>query len=577
MRSLLHRAPQLLGYLPAVVLALAFWWVFGSTFLEHWSAGTNPLRYHDDARIQVFPFYRYFEPEAWKNDYLGDYALSLIPIGHRLLMMTLGTFVPADVIGVYLGYATYILTLVIVAYAARRLVGSWAGWVSAAIMVSSSLLMERVVSGLPRAFAFPVMALALLWTIEGRTQRLAVLVVVAAAFYPVVGVACGVILAVLLLGLPEADRGDASHWSLKKRAVVLALTAAVSMVALVPTMMATAPYGPRVKNTEFATYPEAGDQGTHGTEDRPPYPALLEEVQPMMMRTIIGEGRPISAAVRDSARRWDKILVDATLILTVLGLAVAARRSGRDDIRRLAAFAAGAALAHVVARLGAPYFYAPSRYLLYALVPGLAVAIPAGLHALATGPSGHVARPWLHHALAAGLALAVLLALGGQGSTTRGLTIHVNDDDAKLYRTIGELPPDVLIAGWPDDPMSNVPYVSRRRALMTGEMHLGYHVGYLLEIRRRLQLFMDAYFASSTEPIFKLRDELGVTHLFVELKHLQGSTPGYMPPIGAYARGVADANRNAGFELLRQLDRATVARNQRFVLIDISKLTATPP
>ncbi len=575
MVRLLARGAALLPYVPSALLVLLFAWVFGPSFLEHLHKGLDPLWFHDDARIQVFPFYRYLEPEAWTNDYVGDYALSLIPIGHRVLMMIAGRFVPAHVVGAYLGYATFFVTLIVVAYTARRLTHRWAGWIAAATMVSSSLLMERVISGLPRAFAFPVMALALLWTIEGRVTRLAVVVVVGAAFYPVVGVASGLVLAVLLLGLPAADRGEAATWSTRKRLAVLTLTVMGSVAMLAPTMIATKQYGPRVKNSEFATYPEAGDQGTHGSEDRPPYPALLEEIQPMTMRTLVGEGNPIWRAFREPAREWDKVLVDGTLVLALLGLVLAARR--RDDMRRVLAFAVGAALAHVVARVGAPYFYAPSRYLLYALVPALAVLVPAGLDAIAHGPTGRVARPWLHRLLGTALALIPLLALGGQGSTSRGLTFHINDDVAPLYQKIAELPPTTMLAGWPDDPMSNVPYVSRRRALMTGELHLGYHVGYLLEIRRRLELFMDAYFASSTAPIFRLRDELGVTHIFLDPKHLQGdSAPGYMPPIGAYVRKVADANRPAGFVLLKQLEQATVARNERFVVIDIAKLTPTP-
>ena len=131
----------------------------------------------------------------------------------------------------------------------------------------------------------------------------------------------------------------------------------------------------------------------------------------------------------------------------------------------------------------------------------------------------------------------------------------------RIYKFISQLPERAMIAGWPDDPMSNVPYVGHRRALMTGEMHLAYHKGYLDEVRRRITDFFEAYYASSTGPIFALRDKYGVTHMFLELKHFQGPAPGYMPPLGARAKAFADANRSRGFELMRQLDRATVAKS----------------
>lgn len=572
----LARLPRVARVLPTIAWTALFLALFGPAALQHYTFGTTQLRFHDDARIQVFPFHRYLEPEAWTGDYVGDYALALIPIGHRGLMALGSHFVHADRLAIYIGYAAFVLTLLIVAWTARRLAHRGAGFVAAAIMVSSSLLMERVVSGLPRAFAFPVMALALLWTVEGRVKRLAVLVVVGASLYPVVGVATGVVLSVLLLGLPAADRGEAETWSLRRRLALLAVTALLSAVMLAPTILATRPYGGRVTTADIPTFPEAGTQGTHGNEDRPPYPALLAELQPMGRRTLIGEGDPLWTSLRRQLYPWEEVIADAAMVLGLLGLLLAARQ--RVELRRVLAFAVGAALAHVLARAAAPYFYAPSRYLLYAWVPGLAVLLPVGFDALARGTTQAVARPWLHRGLGLLLGAALLCTLGGRGSDTRGLTINVKDEDAPLYRAIAALPPTTLVAGWPDDPMSNVPLLSRRRALMTGELHLGYHKLYLLEVRRRLRLFMDAYFASDTGPIFALRDQLGVTHLWLDPRHLRGpSAPGYMPPLGAYAKEVADRNRPRGFELLRQLERAKVAENARFVIIDLARLEPHAP
>ncbi len=572
----LARLPRVTRVLPTLAWTALFLVLFGPSFLQHYSFGTTHLRFHDDARIQVFPFHRYLEPEAWTPDYVGDYALALIPVGHRALMALGSRFVHADRLAIYLGYAAFLVTLLIVAWTARRLAHRGAGFMAAAIMVSSSLLMERVVSGLPRAFAFPVMALALLWTVEGRVTRLAVLVVVGAALYPVVGVATGVVLTVLLLALPAADRGQAETWSLGRRLALLVVTAVLSVGVLLPTILATRPYGERVTTSEIPDFPEAGAQGTHGSEDRPPYPALLAELQPMGRRTLIGEGDPVWTELRRGLFPWEEVVADTAMVLALLGLLWAARQ--RVELRRVLAFAVGAALAHALARAAAPYFYAPSRYLLYAWVPGLAVLVPVGFDALMRGTTQAVARPWLHRGLGLLLGAVLLCSIGGRGSTTRGLTINVKDEDAALYRVIAALPPSTVVAGWPDDPMSNVPLISRRRALMTGELHLGYHKGYLLEVRRRLRLFIDAYFASDTGPIFALRDQLGVTHLWVELKHLRGpSAPGYMPPLGAYAKEVADRNRPRGFELLRQLDRAQIAENARFVIIDLAKLEPHAP
>ena len=43
----------------------------------------------------------------------------------------------------------------------------------------------------------------------------------------------------------------------------------------------------------------------------------------------------------------------------------------------------------------------------------------------------------------------------------------------------------------------SVPYVSRRRALVTGETYQAFHDRYTLEMRRRTNAVIDAYFATA--------------------------------------------------------------------------------
>jgi len=562
-------------HLPTLILLALFAWVFYPSFAKHVENGANPLRMHDDARVQIPPYYRYLEPNVWKDDYLGDYAISLVPVGHRLLYSTFGRFIPADVVGKAFGYLNYLATLIIVAWLASRLTRNrMSGWIAAAVIISSSVPMERMASGVNRAFAFPVMAMALACTMYGRVTKLAILVVVGSLFYPVAGLTAGAILAALLLLMPARDRGEAAGWSLPKRILALVLTAGVSAMVMLPTMIASRSYGGRVLDSEHDAYPEAGPLGTHGSEDIAPYPTLFDELNNAVSRTYVGEGDQLYKPARDLVFPHEKEMAWAFVALVLIGLLFAAWK--REDVRRVFPYLAGVAVAHTVAVLCAPYFYAPSRYVLYAVIPALAVLLPVGLDALFRGPANRPRRPWVRSALGIIACALLLMGAGGRGSTTRGLTVHVNDDDAQIYKFISQLPERAMIAGWPDDPMSNVPYVGHRRALMTGEMHLAYHKGYLDEVRRRITDFFEAYYASSTGPIFALRDKYGVTHMFLELKHFQGPAPGYMPPLGARAKAFADANRSRGFELMRQLDRATVAKSGRFVLIDISKLVPTP-
>ena len=48
-----------------------------------------------------------------------------------------------------------------------------------------------------------------------------------------------------------------------------------------------------------------------------------------------------------------------------------------------------------------------------------------------------------------------------------------------------------------------------------------------------MDALVDAYLARSVEPLVRLRDEFGVTHLLVEKRHFDGHPPSYFAPFEA--------------------------------------------
>jgi hypothetical protein len=67
-------------------------------------------------------------------------------------------------------------------------------------------------------------------------------------------------------------------------------------------------------------------------------------------------------------------------------------------------------------------------------------------------------------------------------STTLGVVAR----NGPLYGAIAELPADSVIAGWPGKEIDNVPYVSRRAALLTFETHQVFHKQYADVMRKPL-------------------------------------------------------------------------------------------
>jgi len=236
---------------------------------------------------------------------------------------------------------------------------------------------------------------------------------------------------------------------------------------------------------------------------------------------------------------------------------------------------AAALLGHSLARLFPPFLYVPRRYIQYAL-PTVAVVV------LAAGALGLVPkrlaerRPWLAHLVVAAFCALTLLSIGSRGSPDVGLDARIDVSDP-LYRFLGSLPPDSRIAGWPSGVLDYVPYVTRRQALVTFETHQAFHAKYALEMRRRTETLIDGYFATTPDPLVRLRQEFGVTHLLVDLDLTQGQVATYFKPFDLRIKEAVARAGNRDLEVVRQLANAAVFQRGRMAVLDLRRVGAPFP
>jgi len=154
-----------------------------------------------------------------------------------------------------------------------------------------------------------------------------------------------------------------------------------------------------------------------------------------------------------------------------------------------------------------------------------------------------------------------------------GLTIRVRADEAQLLRKIAALPKHSVVAGWPNGPVDDVPYVARRTILMSGETYMPYHRGYTDMMRRRMEALIAAYTATSQEPLRRLRDEFKVTHLILDTSYVRaGRPPRYFRPFEPMIRSAAARAKGQTLELERQLPVTSVYTRGSTVLLDLAKL-----
>ena len=565
-----HR--RVLVQLAIAIISLAV--LFGPSLVEHATNAASPRWLNDDSRMQIWPFFRYHDPTLFEEDFAADYLLSCMPAGYKLLYRCWSAVADPRTLSKILPYLLLPVLLLATGFGARRLGGAMAAWGAVALCLSSSYFLSRMSGGLPRSFGFPLIATAAAALVLGRPVLLAVCTVLGAALYPAAGLVSGIALAGYLFILPAADRGRACRWPLLRRAAVVGITAVMSVAILWPGIRALEPFGPWIRPHEVAQYPEAGPGGRFEARDIPPHASFGSEAGSIISLTLIGRGRPwpgITGWMRGDDEA-DGAGIRALLFAVVsLGAAGSILLALRDSAtRRLVLLLIGALLAHAAAVAVAPSLYIPARYAEYPVAVLTVILVPVGACSLGGLLAGRLKRPWLQPAAGLALTVATLLGLGSRGDAETGLNIRIDSND-EIFTFLETLPPDALIAGWPDGLIDNVPYLCRRRVLISLELHFAFHRRYLLEMRRRMSALVDAYYATDPAPLIRLREELGVTHLVLDARDY-ARPPVYFKPYNTSILRAFEHLAQGTLEARTQMDRAVIFAVDPVVVVDLSRI-----
>jgi hypothetical protein len=540
----------------------------------------QPWRLNGDAQQQIFPFFRYLSGNAFERDLIADYYLSSYPLGYRGLYW-LGARLGVDpaALSRALPHLLWLWTALGIGVAARKLGGRVAGFAALALVLGSHLYLERIQGGLPRSFGFPCLATALVGLAHARVSVCVAAVLLGALFYPVAGVIAGLGLAGFLL-LPERTGCSVEGWSWRRRLFTLGGTGLTAILLLLPSALETRRFGDVVRPSDIPEYPEAGPGGRYSSESRPPFEPFFAGVpravdsallggadawSPRARAWLVGKAKPPRSSANYRLVMWFML----GFVLAGGALLLAREKAAR----RVALLGIAALLGHTFARAVVPYAYLPERYIAYP-VPLLGTIAAATCIA---GPFGAAFalgwRRWLALGTRVTYTAALLLLFAGRVGGGVGLTANLRRE-LPLFDRILALPENAVIAGWPKGLMNAVPYAGRRPALLTHETHQAFHEGYVEEMRRRMHALVDAYFATSTDPLMRLARDYGVTHLLIQKSHYR-RPPGYFNPFGDYVRERARAGR--GHYVVPELARsAAIFRKGDFVLLDLAKLEPPP-
>lgn len=362
---------------------------------------------------------------------------------------------------------------------------------------------------------------------------------------------------------------------------VLSATALMAVIVVLPVVISSQRFGPVLTPADAAEFPESGPGGRFGPGDHAPFGSPLPAILDRSRATFSGAGTAWIEAIgswtreggegdRDRTAVRTSILMWTIHLIMLIGMVRLAMRDA--GARRLLTLFVAALIGYGTSMLVAPRLYIPHRYITYTIPILAAIALPAAAGELPSLWRPLRDRPGARAAGALVICILTLVLAGGRGDGMAGYMRRARNDS--LYEFVAALPPKSLIAGWPEGPMDDFSYVCRRSVFISREAHQGFHTVYVLAMRERMNVLIDAYFAKDIEPLIRLRDEFGVTHLFVDLRHLRDSPPVYFEPFNERTQNRFDEGLPGGFEITRQLKRATVYRDLPLVILDLGRLHA---
>jgi len=548
----------------------------------HWKMANDPYFVPFDAAHIIPPFFKFDPKDPIPTTFVKEYFLNaLSPILYKWLIRIGAELADVRDFQLTMVYLTYAVFVGIVGRLGWLLGGATLSFAVMALTITAWIFFGLGFLGAtPRMYAYPVIAIILYALIRDCPHLLVVTVIVSGMLYPIVATIGGVCLASWLLLKPFSAHGSVSRWRWSRRLATLALTGFLTLAGLLPIWLDSRFYGRRVNSTDIVLYPEAGPEGNYRAYDQLPYKLFGNEWAVYFIGPLYSHGDPIAPSVNIHKKLDSTILLFAlalmgliVLVVIYAGMRVVLNNDSSGAAGRLIGFFAVCVVLHVIAWLGAPYLYIPTRFFMYSLPFLITLIFPWSLYILL----GRVPR--LHSSVKLqdltflGIVSLYLMTFSGRGNVEFATSEKLLSKP--LADAISALPKNVSIAGWPAADIRNVEYVTRRNVFFTGETHHVLHLTYMTVMRERMNAMFDAYFSVDAAPLVRLRQEFGVTHLLVDIRDFTepSHAPKYFAPWGARIPARQAEIKGNEYLLNESLHKKTAVFNHTgFFLLDLTRL-----
>jgi len=471
----------------------------------------------DDARQHVFWMSRFIDPQLFPNDLIADYYQSIAPWGYKNLYRLVATFgIDPLVFNKFVpGIVGIVMTVYCFAVSLELLAIPFGAFVTTLIFNQNIWVQGGIISGTARDFVYPLFFIFIYYWLKRSLVGVCITLVLISWFYP----SSILIFAGALFWQLWRFDGYIPRLCQDKLVYLFSCVGlAVSLVVLLPYVLAAAEYGPTTTLEQARSLPEfmAGGRASFFNDDNPweywfnasrtgiklapalvPQLAYLGLLLPFLIQ--FPQGFPLVAKINPKISYLKEILIVSfglffTAHAVLFKLYLPSRYTARS-LKVTIILAAGIVLMLIFARIKNWAFDTQPRSKIKSLI------------ALAS----------------IGMLLTALMMFPIAGSNFTNTGYH-RGEHPELYRFFQQQPKDITIASVTTE-ASLIPSFSQRSVLVAEEYAIPYHWGYYQPFRQRIVDLIEAQYSSDRQTVIEFIKRYGVDFWLIERSSF---TPEYL-------------------------------------------------
>lgn len=485
--------------------------LFGSIGLRR--AFSHEYIVQDDARQHVFWMQRFLDPQLFPNDFIADYFQSVAQPGYKAIYQ-LAAAVGIDAM-LFNKLLPILLGIIATAYCfgvcMQLLPVPAAGFVSALLLNQTLWMNDDLVSGTARSFVYPLFLAFLYYLLRRSLLPCLVALALQGLLYPFVMLISAGILVVRLV---RWEAGKLRFSSDRRDYLFCATGVGITLLILLPLVLESSEYGPRITLAEAKTMPEFEDEGRSRF--------FLNSVFEFWLYADRSGFFPYE---------WTHVLYALVLVSFGVLFLWQLHHPSRfplvkhisSNINVLAQISVVSVGLYFAAHALLFKLYLPSRYSQYSIriLTAFAGAIAAIVLLDAIFLRIHSKRS-TQQLLALALTVLLGIPLISYPVTFKLIsrTAHyVVGEVPEVYEFFLQQPKDTLIASLVQE-TDNLPSFAKRSVLVSREQALPYHKGYYTQFRQRVIDLIDAQFSPDRNQVKRFIQKYGVDFWIVERAYL---------------------------------------------------------